>query len=109
MRTNSLVFAFLVSCTSFVFPPKSLAQNPAQGTPMYGSFDGANVARVNLQNLNVTMVFPLAGSQGRGLSTGFSISYNSSLWSKGSAWSPVFDKSGAASWGWNKNHFVGWV
>src|SRR5882672_9511314 len=77
--------------------------------PMYGSFDGDNIVRVNLQNLNVTTVFPFAGGQGRGLSASFSISYNTSLWSKGSAWSPVFDKSGAASWGWNKNHFVGWV
>jgi RHS repeat-associated protein len=104
-----LSIAFLVCCSCFLFPPKSLAQNPAQGAPMYGSFDGSNVARVNLQNLNATMVFPLAGSRGRGLSASFSISYNSSLWSKASAWSPVFDKSGAASWGWNKNHFMGWV
>jgi hypothetical protein len=77
---------------------------------MYGSFDGDNVVRVNLQNLNATTVFPLAGSQGRGLSTSFSISYNSSIWSKGGAWSPVYDSAGGVgSWGWRTNNFTGWI
>lgn len=84
-------------------------QNPAQGLPMYGSFDGGGLASINLQDLNVLTNFPITGSQGRGLSASFAVSYNSLLWSKGASWSPVFDKSGAASWGWNKNHFIGWV
>jgi RHS repeat-associated protein len=89
----------LASCAS--------AQNPAQGTPIYGSFDGDNVVRVNLQNLNALTIFPFSGSRGRGLSASFSISNNSSVWSQGSAWSPVFDSAGAASWGWRTNNFLG--
>ncbi len=98
---------FLSVVCVFVLACRVSAQNPAQGAPMYGSFDGDNVVRVNLQNLNVTTIFPFAGSQGRGLSASFSISENSSIWSKGSAWSPVFGSAGAASWGWNKINFLG--
>jgi YD repeat-containing protein len=70
---------------------------------MYGSFDGGGLAQVNLQNLNITANFPIAGSRGRGISPSFLISYNSSIWSRGTGWTPV------PGWGWNKTNFVGQV
>ncbi len=108
MRTTILVLAFI--SLLFVVPGASAqALGPAQGLPMYGSSDGGGLARVNLQNLNVNAIFPIAGSSGRGVSAAFSLSYNSSIWTSGTGWLPVFNQSGAASWGWNKSFFVGHV
>jgi len=104
MNRLPLAFGLILSFSSV----GAYAQSPAPGFPTYGSFDGDGLARINLQNLNVNLVFPIMSGPGRSLNTYARVSYNSSVWNPSAGfWYPVVDQSGASSWGWNEFNFVG--
>jgi hypothetical protein len=83
------------------------AQQPATGTPPFGSFQNGQFDAVNLYNFNVNFGVPIVAMPGRGLSFSYGFVYDSSVWKKVQigatyAWRPVTDALGNATWGWKR-------
>jgi hypothetical protein len=86
-----------------------IAHGQMTGFPQYGSFQSTGLGSVNLQNLNYSFTMPLVTSTGRGLNLNFGISYNSSMWSPGTSWTPAVNEGGQPTWGWNLTSPIGTI
>lgn len=69
------------------------------GFPPFGSFSSGAPDTINYGNLNVHLQIPIVSKAGRGLPFSYTLTYDSSVWSKYNAlgdlaWTP------SASWGW---------
>jgi hypothetical protein len=86
----------------------ALAQGPATGLPPFSSQASLGFETINVQNLNVHFSIPVISLGGRGLNFSFPLVYDSSIWvNSGTAWTPVVDKNGSPTWGWQKDWAVG--
>src|SRR5438046_2576882 len=78
------------------------------GFPLWGSFETSGFDTVNRQNLNANFSIPLVSAPSRGSGFNYALVYDSLIWTKtGTAWTPVNDASGAATWGWKDNLMLG--
>ncbi len=109
MKRVSFVCALILLSSAPVF-----AQSPQTGLPLFGSFQSAGFDTVNLQNLNSNFSLPILSVPGRGTDFGFSVVYDSLVWTKvtvGSttSWAPVTDPGGNPIWGWKKDTYGGHI
>ena len=72
----------------------------ATGIPPFSSFTPSSFDTVNNANLNVTFSIPILNKAGRGLPLNFALTYNSSFWTPGAAWTPAWN---GGMWGWSDN------
>src|SRR4051812_36260507 len=77
-----------------------MAAQVQTGTPSFASLGGGPFDTINLGNLNVHFDFPIFSRPGRGVSFGYALKYDNSIWyptgtSPNMSWIPI------SNYGWN--------
>lgn len=108
MATNRCKLAFLTALLCLA-SSLTLAQ-VATGFPPFAPIESSSFDSVDLDNLNVHFSIPIVQKQGRGLPFTYILSYDSSIWYKGTSgssfqWQPV------TNWGWHiqTDAATGWI
>lgn len=108
MVNRRFYFAFIAAL--LIVAPSSAVSQVATGFPPFAPMQNSSFDSVDLDDLNVHFAIPIVQKQGRGMPFTYILSYDSSIWYKGTSgsyyqWQPV------TNWGWHvqTDAATGWI